>query len=273
MASRKSAGGFRQGATATVVPLHLDRPSLMSLLRLRDDTAMPLYQQLEEQIHALIVSGALPTGAVLPAERQLAENLGVSRVTIQRAYAALRQRNLLSSQGRKGFLVRTRPEQVHPGMDRLKGFTEEMRELGKVPSSSIAERAIVQDRSISSIFGLPSTTPILKLTRIRYGDDIAMSREIAWYNLKAVPALEHGDLSGSVYAFLAEEAGARLVTCEQTIEATMPTAEECRIFDFDEPSPCLLIKRHSFSDTGVMIEYVEGLFRGDMYSYRLKLRT
>lgn len=158
-------------------------------------------------------------------------------------------------------------------MDRLKGFTEEMRELGKVPSSRVLERDIVQDRSISSIFGLPSTAPLLKLTRVRYGDDIAMTREVAWYNLKAVPALEQNDFTGSVYAFLADECGARLVTCDQTIEAATPTAEECRIFDFDEPIPCLLIKRHSFTQDAVMIEYVEGLFRGDMYSYRLKLQA
>ncbi|GBU17868.1 transcriptional repressor [Methylobacterium sp.] len=252
---------------------HLNRPSLLSLLRLRDDTAMPLYQQLEEQLYDLIATGALPGGTVLPAERQLAEGLGVSRVTIQRAYAALRQRDLLASQGRKGFLVRPRPDQVHPGMDRLKGFTEEMRELGKIPSSRILERSVVQDRSISSIFGLPSTAPLLKLTRVRYGDDVPMSREVAWYNLKAVPALEDGDLSGSVYAFLAEVGGARLVSCEQSIEATMPTNEECRLFGFDEPVPCLLIKRHSFTQEAVMVEYVEGLFRGDVYSYRLKLRS
>ena len=93
-------------------------------------------------------------------------------------------------------------------MDRLKGFTEEMRELGKMPSSRILERAVVQDRSISSIFGLPSTAPFLRLTRVRSGDGVPMSREVAWYNLRAVPALETGDLSGSVYAFLAEHAGA-----------------------------------------------------------------
>lgn len=268
---RQDAGGFDSAAVVSLRPI--DRPSLMSLLRLRDDTAMPLYQQLEEQIYGLIASGALPAGAVLPAERQLAENLGVSRVTVQRAYATLRQRKLLDSQGRRGFLVRPRPDPVRPGMDRLKGFTEEMRELGKVPSTRIVTRSTVQDRSISSIFGLPSTAPLLKLTRIRHGDDIPMSREVAWYNLKAVPALEEGDLSGSVYAFLAEQCGARLTTCEQTVEATMPTAEECRIFDFDEPIPCLLIKRHSFTQDSVMVEYVEGLFRGDMYSYRLKLQA
>ena len=232
---------------------------------------MPMYQQLEEQLCALIETGTLPPGTVLPAERQLAESLGVSRVTVQRAYATMRQRQLLTSQGRRGFVVRGLDNQIRPGMDRLKGFTEEMRELGKIPSSKILEREVVHDRSISSIFGLPSTARLLKLTRVRYGDEIPMSREVAWYNLKVAPALEAGDLSGSVYAFLAEHCEARLVSCDQTIEATMPTQQECNLFGFDEPVPCLLIKRHSFSHSSSMVEYVEGLFRGDMYSYRLKL--
>ena len=248
-----------------------DRPSILSYLRLRDDTAMPMYQQLEEQLCALIETGTLPTGTVLPAERQLAESLGVSRVTIQRAYAAMRQRALLTAQGRKGFVVRGLGTQIRPGMDRLKGFTEEMRELGKIPSSRILERDVVQDRSISSIFGLPSTARLLKLTRVRYGDEIPMSREVAWYNLSLAPALETGDLTGSVYAFLAEHCDARPVSCDQTIEAATPTQQECELFAFDEPVPCLLIKRHTFAEGSSMVEYVEGLFRGDMYSYRLKL--
>src|SRR3712207_3357090 len=63
---------------------------------------------------------------------------------------------------------------LHPGMDRLKGFTEEMRELGKTPSSRILEQTIVRDRSIASLFGLPSSAPFLKLVRVRCGDKIPL---------------------------------------------------------------------------------------------------
>jgi GntR family transcriptional regulator len=266
-----------------------DHPSVLSLLRLRDDTAMPLYRQIEEQLRELILSGSLPPGVILPAERQLADRLGVSRVTVQRAYAELRDEELLVPKGRSGFLVRRHPEPVRPGMDRLKGFTEEMRELGKIPSSRVLERVVTEDRSIASIFGLPSTAPFLRLTRVRSGDGVPMSREVAWYNVRAVPALllgqegidragqvcalEGADLSGSVYAFQAQQEGGRLVRCDQTVEATMPTAAECEIFAFAAPLPCLLIKRHSYNQQAVMIEYVEGLFRGDAYRYRLNLST
>jgi GntR family transcriptional regulator len=234
---------------------------------------MPLYQQLEQQLEALIKGGTLPAGTVLPAERQLAESLGLSRATVQRAYNTLRQHKLVAAQGRHGFLVQDTDPKLHPGMDRLKGFTEEMRLLGKSASSRILERTVVSDRSIASIFGMPSPAPFLKLVRVRCGDDVPLSREVAWYNLTEAPALEHSDLSGSVYAFLAERCGTPLIYAEQTVEATTPTSEECEIFGFSQPVPCLLIKRRSYTNGNVMMEYVEGLFRGDAYSYRLRLGT
>lgn len=247
------------------------RPPLRSLLRLSGDTAQPLYQQLEDQLAALIESGGVPAGTTLPAERQLAESLGVSRATVQRAYRSLSHRKLVSAQGRLGFIVRSDGPRIHPGMDRLKGFTEEMRELGRVPSSDILEQRVVCDRSIASIFGLPSTAQFLKLVRVRRGDGVPMSRETAWYNLAAAPALATADLSRSVYACLGELCGVPLTHCDQTIEATLPLPQEAAIFDFSEPVACLLIKRRSYSADDRMIEYVEGLFRGDAYTYRLKL--
>jgi len=250
-----------------------ERPPLPSLLRLRDDTAMPLYQQLERQLNALIGDGTLEPGSVLPAERHLAESLGISRVTVQRAYDGLRQRKLVTAQGRRGSIVQESAARIRPGMDRLKGFSEEMRELGKVASSRIVEQKVTSDRLVASIFGLPSPSPFLKLVRVRFGDDVPLSREVAWYSLTAAPGLAEADLTGSVYGALAEACGTPLAYCDQSVEATLPNDDECAVFGFEDPVPCLLIKRSSFTRDDVMVEYVEGLFRGDAYSYRLRLRT
>ena len=248
----------------------IDGPTLHSRLRLRDDTAMPMYLQLERQLTALIQDGTLPPGTTLPAERQLASDLGISRTTVQHCYGAMRRKRLLSAHGRLGFIVEAPDARIKPAMERLKGFTEEMQELGRVPSSRILEKTVTSDRSIASLFGLPSTASLLKLVRVRLGDGVPLSREVAWYDLSAVPGLAEEDLGGSVYARL-KACGASLTACEQTIEATEPDAEECEIFGFDRPLPCLLIKRRSYDHNERMIEYVEGLFRGDAYAYRLKL--
>jgi GntR family transcriptional regulator len=108
--------------------------------------------------------------------------------------------------------------------------------------------------------------------RVRRGDGIPLSREVAWYDLSAAPDLAGADLGGSVYALLASY-GVGLVRCRQTIEAAMADGTACAVFGFEAPLPCLLIKRWSYARDDRMVEYVEGTFRGDAYAYRLDLRA
>lgn len=246
------------------------RPPLHSMLSLRRDTAMPLYRQLEEQLRDLIERDELPAGTTLPAERQLAIALELSRATVQQCYANLRESGLIIGQGRHGSIVQPRQEKLLPGMDRLRGFTQEMTEFGRTPSTRVIEHSIVEDRSIASLFALPSNAQFLRLLRVRLGDDVPLSVESAYYSLDAAPELTNIDPFGSVYGQLAA-LGRPLVYCDQTIEASFANTAEQTIFGFTKPTPCLLIKRRSHLGDGTMVEYVEGLFRGDSYTYRLRL--
>jgi GntR family transcriptional regulator len=241
-----------------------------AMLRLREDSAQPMYQQLQEQLVALIRKGRIAAGATLPAERHLAESLGISRATIQRAYNALREERLIRGAGRYGSIVEGEGARLLPGMDRLKGFTQEMAELGRKPSTKIIKKQVLQDRTLASLFGQKESARFLKLVRIRFGDDIPLSYETAWYSLEAAPFLEDADFAASIYAQLAAQ-GVHLAFCDQTIEAISPSEAESRVFGFTEPVPCLLIKRRSYARRELMVEYVEGVFRGDTYSYRLRL--
>lgn len=256
---------------ADVKPLGDETKSLHEMISLRRDAPEPLYLQLERQITELMSRQLLAAGSTLPPERQLAESLGVSRTTVQNSYNALRARKLLSGEGRRGSVVQPLENAgLAPMMDRLKGFTEEMTEMGRVPTARVVECGARSDRSIASLFGLHSSARFLRLVRVRYGDETPMTIESAWYNLSAAPQLATADPHGSMYKQLAE-AGLHLSHCEQSIEATMASPEESEIFGFTAPQPCLLIKRRTYAVDGEMIEYVEGLFRGDCYAYRLRL--
>jgi 2-aminoadipate transaminase len=59
------------------------------LIELNRSSAQPLYMQLAQDIQRRIRSGALPPGARLPTVRELAQQLGVTRLTIHSAYSEL----------------------------------------------------------------------------------------------------------------------------------------------------------------------------------------
>jgi GntR family transcriptional regulator/MocR family aminotransferase len=67
--------------------------------------ATPLYQQIEMHLRQSIVAGTLPPETRLPAARQLALDLGVSRITVENAYAALEADGLVARHAGSGTYV------------------------------------------------------------------------------------------------------------------------------------------------------------------------
>ena len=69
------------------------------------DSTMPPYQQIVDQIRALVQSGDLQAGAALPTIRQLAGDLAVAPNTVARAYAELQADGWIEADGRRGTRV------------------------------------------------------------------------------------------------------------------------------------------------------------------------
>jgi GntR family transcriptional regulator, transcriptional repressor for pyruvate dehydrogenase complex len=73
----------------------------------------PLYKQVLERIQALVSTGALVPGDQLPAERELAAQLGVSRTSLRQALTALEAVGMVEIRhGAGAYLVATEPDQV-----------------------------------------------------------------------------------------------------------------------------------------------------------------
>ncbi|MCS6825601.1 MAG: PLP-dependent aminotransferase family protein [Caldilinea sp.] len=68
----------------------------------------PLYRQIAEQIRRAIVDGRLPVGVQLPTVRELATKVGVTRLTVQNAYAELQSGGWIESTVGRGTFVSAR---------------------------------------------------------------------------------------------------------------------------------------------------------------------
>jgi DNA-binding transcriptional MocR family regulator len=72
----------------------------------------PLYQQIADQLQRDVENGLLLPGSRLPTQRELASRLGITVVTVTRAYSEAAERGLLESTVGRGSFVRERREEV-----------------------------------------------------------------------------------------------------------------------------------------------------------------
>lgn len=72
---------------------------------LSNSSALPIYEQIKEQVKAQILSGELYENEMLPSLRQLAKDLKISVLTTTRAYNELEEEGFITSRQGKGFFV------------------------------------------------------------------------------------------------------------------------------------------------------------------------
>lgn len=83
------------------------------ILELNRKSHVPLYTQIAQQVRAMISRGTLKTGDRLPANRELAQILGVNRTTVTTAYAELLADGLINSFVGRGTFICAVPGAKH----------------------------------------------------------------------------------------------------------------------------------------------------------------
>ena len=71
-----------------------------------NSSGAPIYEQIEEQLKAQILSGELSPGETLPSIRVLAKDLKISVITTKRAYEELERDGFIESVVGKGSFVK-----------------------------------------------------------------------------------------------------------------------------------------------------------------------
>ena len=108
----------------------------------------PLYRQLASHVQQRIRNGALPAGTRLPTVRQLAQQLGVTRLTVHSAYAELQSGGWIEATvGRGTFVAQRLTDLVAPLVDNLGrevtpgGMLADLLRMTQIPGLSALAKA------------------------------------------------------------------------------------------------------------------------------------
>jgi len=137
-----------------VPPVSLSaRAAALLLADWRDGTDAPAYEALSDAVRVLVIDGRVPLGVRLPAERGLAEALGVSRTTVANAYARLRDDGFVVSLRGSGSVVHLpRDLAGRPDPERLGGVVPgDLLDLRKAALHAAPEVADAVERAVRSV--------------------------------------------------------------------------------------------------------------------------
>ncbi|UBQ03150.1 PLP-dependent aminotransferase family protein [Curtobacterium sp. TXMA1] len=126
------------------------RAAALLLADWRDGTDAPAYEALSDAVRVLVIDGRVPLGVRLPAERGLAEALGVSRTTVANAYARLREDGFVVSLRGSGSVVHLpRDLAGRPDPERLGGVVPgDLLDLRKAALHAAPEVAEAVERAV-----------------------------------------------------------------------------------------------------------------------------
>lgn len=81
-------------------------------MKLSQNSGIPIYQQISEQLKEEILAGKLAQGEYLPSIRSLAKDLKISVITTMKAYEQLEEEGLVTAVQGKGFYVNAQDSEM-----------------------------------------------------------------------------------------------------------------------------------------------------------------
>mgnify|MGYP001097904058 FL=1 len=228
--------------------------------RLDEQDPAPLYRQLQRVLRDAISNRVLAPDDALPAEREFADELGVSRITVRKALDGLVGEGLLVRRQGAGTFVAAR---VEKNFSKLSSFTEDMISRGRAPHSawlSRAEGQVTPEESLT--LGLSPGAPVYRFHRIRYADGAPMALEYSTLAAFCMPSPDF--VETSLYEAL-EKTGHRPVRALQRLRAVLFTDEQAELLGVEPRDAGLLIERRGFLKDGRTVEVTQSYYRGDAY--------
>lgn len=81
-------------------------------MKLLQNSGVPIYQQIADQLRTDILAGKLKEGDYLPSIRSLAKDLKISVITTMKAYEQLEAEGLVTASQGKGFYVNAQDSEM-----------------------------------------------------------------------------------------------------------------------------------------------------------------
>lgn len=235
-------------------------------LTINSDSYTPYYMQIVDQVRDLINKSKLTHGQAFCSEGEIAQALRISKMPVRQAFQKLRSEGLLViAKGKRPIVGSGR---VPWNFQQLRGFSEEMRRRGLVPSARLLSMSLEDpELEVAQALKLSPGERVYRARRLRCvnGDPVAVVT--SFLPARIFAGIDKQDLERqSLYAIFEHAYKRKLQWAEEVIGAMIAGTEEANTLETLPGSALLVIKETTYDAQNVAIEYSLSLLRGDRYT-------
>ena len=229
-----------------------------------------IYIRIHDEIKHQIETGVFEVGQRLPSERVMAEQFGVSRMTLRQAVTSLVEEGILTRYVGSGTFVAS--DRVREKMRGTTSFTEIIQNLGKTPSSKVLSYQKTKANEVEcDKLQLKKGAQIIRMERIRYADELPICYEVASIPYRLIEDWAKNDSANHFYDTLAN-AGKKIGRSEQIISAKIVNKEIANFLSIKQSSAILALTQVSYfaNSDETPFEYVLSQYVGERFEFYLE---
>ncbi|WP_010647918.1 GntR family transcriptional regulator [Oceanobacillus massiliensis] len=233
---------------------------------INSDLPIPLHVQISNLLEKDIQKGAYEEK--IPSERELMDMFSVSRTTVREAVANLVNEGKLQKVHGKGTFI-SKQAPIQEWLTSLNSFTDTVKKMGMMPSSKL----LFSGRTVNRLDVYEQYNEIFLIERLRFANRLPVAIERHYYPVEIGEKLANFDLNtATIYDLLENELHISLLEAEQSISSVLINEKDSVNLGITSSSNVLSAERKIYGRYGKVVEFYEGLYRPDMYIFRIKTK-
>ena len=228
-------------------------------------TSTPAYVAIASTLRDRIAVDSLAPHTLLPSERELCEEFGVSRMTARHALTLLENEGAVYRRPPRGTFV------AEPRVTfRIGSFSDEITRVGRHPGAQVLWSAEQEPSSVvAEALALSSDAHVNALQRLRYADSEPIAIETTYFSAALTPGLLEGPLDGSLWAIIAERYGVVATDASASLQSIVIDDTSCRRLGVRSASSGVLLERRTYDADGQCFEFARDVYRADRATFEV----
>jgi GntR family transcriptional regulator len=225
----------------------------------------PRYVGIAAELRERILDQQLAAHTLMPSERELSDQFGVSRMTARRALTLLESEGHVYRRPPRGTFVAEPRVRFHIG-----SFSEEATRLGRHASAvPLWTKETTDAPPAQAALGLTPEQPVHVFHRLRLMEDEPLALETTYFPVDLTPGILDFTGGGSLWHELRDRYGIQLDRSAAVLEAVVLDEESCHQLRVRTATSGILLTRTTFDTDGRCVEYARDVYRADRAAFEV----